>query len=81
MASIGTATAAVATAPTPVTADQRFHYGGYNRAGRAYGSRGACNGIPFGKDANQDARPNGQHFPFRYLQGMVCVPNLPNALG
>ncbi len=54
MAPTGTATAAVATAPTTVTTDQRFHYGGSNRAGRAYGSRGACNGIPFGKDANQD---------------------------
>ncbi|GAA1912638.1 hypothetical protein [Streptantibioticus ferralitis] len=85
IAPMATATAAVATTPTTVAADQCFNnggfFGGYNSAGKAFCERGVYNGIPFDKDPNQGWCPDGQHIVFRYLQGLFCVPDLPNTGG
>ncbi|WP_370076599.1 hypothetical protein [Streptacidiphilus sp. MAP12-16] len=85
IAPVATATAAVAAAPTTVTADQCFNnggfFGGYNSAARAYCSGGIYNGIPFDKDPGQGWCLNGYHLVFRYLEGLFCVPDLPNTPG
>ncbi|NXY96839.1 hypothetical protein HYE82_21115 [Streptomyces sp. BR123] len=78
------ATASAATTPTTtVTADQCFSnggfFGGYNSDGKAFCTRGMYDGIPFDKDPRQGWCPDGQHIVFRYLQGLFCVPNVPNA--
>ncbi|MFD7629643.1 hypothetical protein ACFV7Q_27075 [Streptomyces sp. NPDC059851] len=85
IAPMATASAATATAPTTVTADQCFNnggfYGGYNSDAKAFCTRGVYDGIPFDKDPRQGWCPDGQHIVFRYLQGLFCVPNVPNSKG
>ncbi|MDH6117487.1 hypothetical protein [Kitasatospora sp. GAS204B] len=85
LAPMATAAASAATTPTTVTADQCFNnhgfYGGYNSAGKAFCSGGSYNGIPFDKDPGQAWCPDGQHIVFRYLEGLFCVPDVPNSGG